>query len=110
MKSTVLIPATGLFFIGFIACMSSLINIVTHKIEISYPIQFISACLLMICSALLIARAELIRIGGQIEDKEQWNELDTRVRGLEGKRNRVSSWKFSDLEYRVAELEKKTGD
>jgi|GEM_PF-1885767 len=109
MKSSVLIPATGLFLIGFIVCVFSISNIITNKIEISYPVQFISACLLMICGTLLIVRAELIHTGGSNEDEGRWDELDARVSGLEGRRERISSWKFSDLEHRVDELEKQAG-
>jgi len=107
MKSKVLILVVCLFFIGFILCMSSIVNIVTHKIEIGYPIQLILACLLIICSALLVARAELMQIESRIKGKDRWDELDARVRGLEGKKDRVSSWRFTDLEYRIAELEKR---
>ena len=111
MKSKALILAWCLFFMGFIFCMSSLINILTYKIRMGYPIQLILACLLMICSALLVARVELTRIENRIGKSEGvWDELDARVRGLERKKGRVSSWRFTDLEYRVAELEKKVGD
>ena len=109
MKSRVLILAMCLFFIGFILSISSLINVLTHKTGISYPIQLILACLLMICSALLVARAELTQIENRM-DSGKWNELDARVRELERKKGRVSSWRFTDLEYRVGELEKKVGD
>lgn len=111
MKSKVLILAWCLFLIGLILCMSSLNNILTYKIKIGYPIQLILACLLMICSALLVARVEFIQIENRIsKSRDVWDELDTRVRGLEGKKGRVSSWRLTDLEYRITELEKKVGD
>ncbi|OYT54419.1 MAG: hypothetical protein B6U72_02545 [Candidatus Altiarchaeales archaeon ex4484_2] len=107
MKSATSILVISLFLIGFIVCISSIVNIFTHKTVISYPLQFISACLLIICGTLLIARAELIQIRGRIGDRRGFDELDARVSGLEGKKERISSWKFSDLEHRVDELEKK---
>lgn len=109
MKFKFLILAICLFFIGFILCMYSIVNIVTYKIEISYPIQLILACLLMICSALLVARMELMQIESRIKIN-RWNEVKARIHGLEEKKNKVGSWRFTDLEYRVAELERKVGD
>ena len=105
MKSLSSFVSIVLLSIGIALAFFSLLNILFKgDNSLHYLILLILSCLLMIASAFLVTRSELISIRKKINETEN---IALKTGRKSPKLEDIKNWRLRDLDYRVRKLEEK---
>ncbi|HIE33859.1 MAG TPA: hypothetical protein EYP86_01815 [Candidatus Altiarchaeales archaeon] len=105
MKSLSSFVSIVLLSIGVALAFFSLLNILFQgDNDLHYLILLILSCLLMIASAFLVTRSELISIRKKINETES---VVLKAKNESSRPEDIKNWRLRDLDYRVKKLEEK---